>query len=237
MFYAKNIIINSIGSIMHNKELFAFGANEKEIQALSNITELLEFKNLTHDTNLKRWNVSNKNVKILIHFVDDLSCYLQSIDSNVLTSGTHIAVCTSVSLESEMILLLYGFSGVVDKKHSKFDLVNAINRVLDGELNFTRKSLSRYIKNNQNFTQSYRETNLIFSLTKKETLVLSFACHGLSNSEIATQENVSINTVKMHIQNIYKKTGIHTRTRLISVYSDMYKRTSIVDCTHPKGCV
>ncbi len=37
MFYAKNIIINSIGSIMHNKELFAFGANEKEIQALSNI--------------------------------------------------------------------------------------------------------------------------------------------------------------------------------------------------------
>ncbi len=60
--------------------------------------------------------------------------------------------------------------------------------------------------------------------TKKEYEVMAALClHGkLTNGELSDFMNISDATVKSHLNNIYKKTGIHNRSRLIAVYRGFF---------------
>jgi len=52
-------------------------------------------------------------------------------------------------------------------------------------------------------------------LTPREHDVLGLMAKGLSNREIATELFISEHTVKNHIYNIYRKTGINDRTQIV----------------------
>jgi len=51
-----------------------------------------------------------------------------------------------------------------------------------------------------------------FPLTPRESQVLSYLALGLSNKEIAFSSNVSIATVKEHVQRVIRKTNANDRT-------------------------
>jgi DNA-binding CsgD family transcriptional regulator len=51
-------------------------------------------------------------------------------------------------------------------------------------------------------------------LTTKEKEVVKLVSQGYANHEIAAQMFVSVNTIKKHLQNIYKKLGVNNRTSL-----------------------
>ena len=51
-------------------------------------------------------------------------------------------------------------------------------------------------------------------LTPKEKEVLDYVRRGYSNDEISTHLHISINTVKTHLLNLYRKTGVSNRTEL-----------------------
>lgn len=53
-------------------------------------------------------------------------------------------------------------------------------------------------------------------LTPREGEVLTFLYHGETYAEISAVLFISLNTVKRHTSNIYKKCGVHTRSQLIS---------------------
>lgn len=53
------------------------------------------------------------------------------------------------------------------------------------------------------------------SLTEKEYITLSDLSHGLSNSQIAAKQYVSINTVKTHLKNLYAKLEVRDRINLV----------------------
>lgn len=55
------------------------------------------------------------------------------------------------------------------------------------------------------------------SLTKREQEIIGLVQAGLTNQEIALKLNISINTVKMHLQNIYAKLSVRKRSKLISL--------------------
>ena len=59
--------------------------------------------------------------------------------------------------------------------------------------------------------------------TGKEYEVMVAMCihEKLTNDELADFLNISTATVKTHLNNIYRKTGIHNRSRLIAVYRDL----------------
>lgn len=52
-------------------------------------------------------------------------------------------------------------------------------------------------------------------LSKKETLVVKALHQFRTNKEIASELNVSVNTVKTHLRHIFKKLNVHTRTELV----------------------
>jgi two-component system LytT family response regulator len=52
-------------------------------------------------------------------------------------------------------------------------------------------------------------------LTEQETKVLRLIADGLSNKEIVTLLNISGETVKFHIKNVYRKLGVNNRIRAL----------------------
>lgn len=50
------------------------------------------------------------------------------------------------------------------------------------------------------------------SLTPRQAEVLHWIAEGKTNDEIATILGCSINTVKMHLKDIFQRLGVHTRT-------------------------
>lgn len=54
-----------------------------------------------------------------------------------------------------------------------------------------------------------------YNLTKREIDVAKLICEGLSNKEISDRLFISTHTVKSHIDNIFKKIGVNSRTSII----------------------
>lgn len=50
-------------------------------------------------------------------------------------------------------------------------------------------------------------------LSEREAEVLLFICHGYTNKEIASQLQITANTVKTHLKNIYAKLDVSNRTQ------------------------
>ncbi len=69
-------------------------------------------------------------------------------------------------------------------------------------------------KNNQ-AAQSKDGPPLIESLTRREFEVLELVAEGLSNKEVAIRLTISTGTVNAHLNNIYGKLGVGSRTAAI----------------------
>jgi len=52
-------------------------------------------------------------------------------------------------------------------------------------------------------------------LNERELQVLTLACRGLSNPEIAEEMFLSVNSVKSYLKSIYRRTGLSSRPRLV----------------------
>ena len=55
-------------------------------------------------------------------------------------------------------------------------------------------------------------------LSKKEKLILDNLVQGLSYKEIAKTQHISINTVRHHVKNIYKKLQVNSRAKIMEKY-------------------
>jgi len=52
------------------------------------------------------------------------------------------------------------------------------------------------------------------SLTPRQRQLIAFVVEGCTNREIATRLRLTEGTVKVHLHNIYRKTGVKNRTAL-----------------------
>jgi DNA-binding CsgD family transcriptional regulator len=55
-------------------------------------------------------------------------------------------------------------------------------------------------------------------LTKSEIKTLEPLCDGKLYKEIAEDQQISINTVKKHLKNVYRKLGVTNRTNACNKY-------------------
>lgn len=82
------------------------------------------------------------------------------------------------------------------------------------KLSYVRKALENVYLLREN-TQPQR----LCHITMREEELLNYVCKGYKNHEIAKLLFVSENTVKKHLQNLYRKFQVSNRTQLALIYS------------------
>jgi LuxR family transcriptional regulator of csgAB operon len=104
-----------------------------------------------------------------------------------------------------------GVVGFLLKNDSAQTMVNAIKLVMCGQIWIPRQAMildedEFSISSNASRRQAYR-------LTKREREILAIVAAGSTNSEVADKLYISPHTVKVHIQNIFKKIGVPNRVK------------------------
>jgi DNA-binding CsgD family transcriptional regulator len=64
----------------------------------------------------------------------------------------------------------------------------------------------------------------LYGLSSREEEILCFLVRGRSASSVAQEKYLSRNTVKTHIEHIYKKLGIHSREQLLRAVESVHER-------------
>jgi DNA-binding NarL/FixJ family response regulator len=102
-----------------------------------------------------------------------------------------------------------GAHGYILKSTSGQELTSAIRRVADGGHYYDPVVVQGFVREGKSEPSE--------RLTEKETVVLRLVAGGLTNREIASQLFVSIDTVKTHLESVYRKLGVRDRTHAVAV--------------------
>jgi DNA-binding NarL/FixJ family response regulator len=107
-------------------------------------------------------------------------------------------------------LLEAGADGYVLKTDEFAALYRALEEVAVGRTAFDEAMLAK--------AAEHRETlsRLVEGLTDRELEILSLAARGLTNKEIGKTLFISDRTVQGHLQNVYQKLGVGTRTEAVT---------------------
>lgn len=108
------------------------------------------------------------------------------------------------SIQSALELEAEGFAL---KTESPNQTIEAIRQVAQGRLVFPRAA-QRWLASRR-AAEKPADTGL---LSSRELEVLEHAARGLTNPEIANKLNLSENTVRFHLKNIFEKLGVANRT-------------------------
>ena len=129
-------------------------------------------------------------------------------------------VIISAETNRKIILqtITYGAVGFVAKSSSKQEIGHAIKQILDGNVYLPADIIRADTetvqpKNRQHEAQISSE--MLYTLTRKQLLVLKAMAMGSSNKQIAYDLNISETTVKSHVSAILKKLGVHNRTQAV----------------------
>lgn len=110
-----------------------------------------------------------------------------------------------------------GADGYVLKDVKKDDLVKIIRKVSQGHAvidSLVTRNLINKLKES-NMGTSSGKTSSRPKLTYRELQILSYVVEGKSNHEISDIVHLSLDTIKTHLKNTYKKLGVSSRTQAV----------------------
>jgi len=111
--------------------------------------------------------------------------------------------------------LLAGATGYVLKKTPPAELLQAIQSLHNGGSPMSSQIARKVV---QAFQQIGKARQEIEALTERETEIISYLAKGHHDKEIADALFVSVETIRTHIRNIYKKLHVHSRTEAALKY-------------------
>jgi DNA-binding NarL/FixJ family response regulator len=124
--------------------------------------------------------------------------------------AVHIVIVT-VYEDSEMIFraLRAGACGYLLKRAQPEKVIAAIQEAHEGGVPMTPEIARKVIGQ---FRHQATEAQQVESLSDREREVLEMVMHGLGNKAIADRMGVTVAAVKWHLQHIYEKLHVHSRT-------------------------
>jgi DNA-binding NarL/FixJ family response regulator len=136
----------------------------------------------------------------------------------VLHERDEIWLAVNVSDNDSTVWLEKGFSGQIGPS---FEFISkAILSVYQQDIWFPRTVLNKlvpfYQNNEPNLEAACEELPNYQQLTNKEKAICIMMLKGLSNAQIASQQNVSVNTVKTHVSNLLRKLTLKSRYELLA---------------------
>src|SRR5262245_38048087 len=125
-----------------------------------------------------------------------------------------ILVVTAGLEENEAAeLIRIGISGIFMKHNSAALLTQGIRDVMAGKVWFDQELLQATLHGSARPLPELQSERF----TPRERQVLSYVFEGLANKEIASRIGVSESSVKATLQQLFSKTGVHTRGQLIRI--------------------
>lgn len=103
-------------------------------------------------------------------------------------------------------VMAHGGAAYVSKSEPPEDLVATIADVAEGKMVFPYLDIRRI------------HDNPMTALTRRELEVLSALAAGHTNKQIANDQDVSPNTVKFHVKNLFSKLGVSNRSQAVALY-------------------
>ena len=134
--------------------------------------------------------------------------------------NTQFVMCTSFEDDEKIFSALRaGATGYLVKGESMDKIITAITEVHQGGAPMSFAIAKRVL---QHFQQSKAELEALDKLTVTEKEVLELLAQGLLYKEIADQKCVTIDTIKKHIGNMYRKLQVSNKTEAINKFN--YKK-------------
>ncbi|MBT6094120.1 MAG: response regulator transcription factor [Rhodospirillaceae bacterium] len=103
-------------------------------------------------------------------------------------------------------VMAHGGAGYVSKSEKPENLVATVGEVAAGRMVFPYLDVRQIHDNPLN------------ALTRRELEVLSALAAGRTNKQIAIDQDISPNTVKFHIKNLFSKLGVSNRAQAVALY-------------------
>jgi two-component system, NarL family, nitrate/nitrite response regulator NarL len=130
--------------------------------------------------------------------------------------GTRIVLLTANATDSNILAAVeHGARGLLLKDAAIGKLIGCIRTVAGGSydlpLDLVAEAVEREIGRRTIGEQFVR------ALSQREREVLLLVMQGLQNKDVARRLNLSEGTVRIHMHNIYQKTGIGSRAALIAL--------------------
>ena len=107
--------------------------------------------------------------------------------------------------------LCAGASGYLLKNTPFKEIKNAINIIHEGGAYMSPQIARKVV----DFFRTGKKSEKDKSLTYKEKQIVLALVDGMSYKMIADRENITLDTVRSHIKNIYKKLHVHNKTEVI----------------------
>lgn len=125
-------------------------------------------------------------------------------------------MCTSYEDDDKIFQSLKaGASGYILKTDGPVKIINALDELFEGgspmSSSIARKVVASFSKVNIN------DAN-VATLTLREKEILDSLARGRMNKEVANELDISIGTVRKHIQHIYEKLHVNTRVEAVNLY-------------------
>lgn len=126
-------------------------------------------------------------------------------------------IMLTVRQDSDIIFdsLAAGASGYLLKPPTALELVEAVRNVTAGGAPMTASIARRVV---QSFNRARAHTKETESLSPREVQVLELLVKGSAYKEVAAELGISYSTVQRHIESIYRKLHVHSRTHAVSKY-------------------
>jgi len=135
--------------------------------------------------------------------------------------GKILVVTAGVEEREAAELIRCGISGIFMKHNSAALLAQGIRDVMAGKVWFDHELLRATMHGMAGPGPLPEPQSERF--TQRELQVLSYVFEGLGNKEIAARIGVSESSVKATLQQLFSKTGVHTRAQLVRVALEQYR--------------
>ncbi|MGI6777016.1 MAG: helix-turn-helix transcriptional regulator [Acetivibrionales bacterium] len=133
-------------------------------------------------------------------------------DPYIAESNSKSIACLPLSLQGIPIGVLYLENSLMPGVFAADQL--EVLKLLSTQVVFIKK-LQSYLEEDNIKTKDEAYSYLIETLTERETEVLTLISVGMSNKEIADRLEMTVNTVKTHIKNIYGKLQVNRRVQAV----------------------
>jgi two-component system nitrate/nitrite response regulator NarL len=115
-------------------------------------------------------------------------------------------------------LIRNGANGYLLKNMEKTELIEAIDKVMNGSVYLSKEANEKIIQQLQNLGLP---KNGVPAITRREKEILELLHHGLTSQEIADKLFVSYYTVDTHRKNLLQKFNVHNTQSLMNVVREL----------------